>query len=432
MSYAAGPAQIAVPFREWAGFIPRFRLLPAGTAHDSIHDALAASPTVTLNFEALNIFLHTGGFLNGQTPFEQVQLIQPEPIIFPPRECNREQALDDYIGLFRDAVARTAAGVPTAMGLSGGCDSRHILLELHHQRRLPEYAFTFWYPTRPEETAIAAEVARRTGVRHIVSEPNPDAYATDESEKNHATHYRSRIHGWMMSIARRPDMLAWWDGIGGDVLSAGLFLEPWNLELYRKGRLDELADRLTAPTPHFQFIDRRHLSRDAAVHALRQELRKHVDAANPIGSFFFWNRTRNLIAPGTFYLTCPRGQTVLTPYLDWDVVRYLSGIPAELLLDHQFHVDAVRRAYPDFADIPYFKAQVEMPPAFSRRVWRSLIRHLLKHFTLAPLPAATALAQALRALLIPSHLSDWMWLGPNIVYSLDLLGALQRHQRRGA
>ena len=45
--------------------------------------------------------------------------------------------------------------------------------------------------------------------------------------------------------------------------------------------------------------------------------------------------------------------TVYTPYLDHEVFDLLSSLPPVIFEDHAFHDDAIARAYPEFADLPY-------------------------------------------------------------------------------
>jgi len=70
------------------------------------------------------------------------------------------------------------------------------------------------------------------------------------------------------------------------------------------------------------------------------------------GSFFFWNRTRREIALAS-YRILNGGTEVLSPYLDHDLFDFLASLPASLMLDRQFHSETIRRAYPEYADIPF-------------------------------------------------------------------------------
>ena len=79
---------------------------------------------------------------------------------------------------------------------------------------------------------------------------------------------------------------------------------------------------------------------------------RHEAAANPIGSFCFWNRTRREIALAPYALG-PATATVYAPYLDHDLYDLLSALPAALLVDRTFHTAAIERAFPEHASLGY-------------------------------------------------------------------------------
>jgi len=113
--------------------------------------------------------------------------------------------------------------------------------------------------------------------------------------------------------------------------------------------------------------------RERAVAHLAREVAIHFDAPNPVASFFFWNRTRREVALSPFALM--HGTTVYAPYLDRDVFDLLATLPASLLVDRRFHTDAIARAYPHMAEVPYEARTVESPrPWLQRRLAAGLAR----------------------------------------------------------
>jgi hypothetical protein len=127
---------------------------------------------------------------------------------------------------------------------------------------------------------------------------------------------------------------------------------------------EEILSRCLTPA----FLDR--ASRDLAVSRLTAALPHHAGAANPIGSFFFWNALRRDIALAPYAILSDVG-CVYSPYLDHDVYDLLASLPAGLLLDKRFHDDAIRRAYPRYATLPYEQDAPEQ---------KNVLRHL--HFPL--------------------------------------------------
>ncbi|RJG27562.1 hypothetical protein D3872_00870 [Massilia cavernae] len=124
----------------------------------------------------------------------------------------------------------------------------------------------------------------------------------------------------------------------------------------------------------------RRTSLECALERLAPELACHLDSPNAIGSFHFWNRTRREIALVPYGLL-GKVPTVFAPYLDHDLYDFLVGLPAEMLLDHTFHSDAIARAYPGYAHLPFEDKTSAAPNAlnlhahFGRKVaWRLLSR----------------------------------------------------------
>jgi hypothetical protein len=321
----------------------------SGSWHSSLRDALQSCARLDLDYEAINCFLRTGFYLRGRTPFKQVRREWASPPPVAVSRLSRDQAIEGYIEVFRRAIGRMAQP-DTVAGLSGGADSRHILLELVGQGRPPELALTIDLPGT-EDGAVAQQLVARLRVPHELLPPTdaPD----DEVRKCALVDFRSLQHRWFMAVVDRIDRSAWWDGIGGDVLSAGLFLEPWNLSLMDAGRFAECAEQLVPPGDVYWFGSPGPFSREQAIHDVTAELALHANAANPIGSFYFWNRTCPNVAASPFGILAKRGVKALAPYLDTAVWEFLMSLPASMLVDHRFHIDAIRAAHPAVADVPY-------------------------------------------------------------------------------
>ena len=101
----------------------------------------------------------------------------------------------------------------------------------------------------------------------------------------------------------------------------------------------------------------RRFSRDAALTELETELSTHLDAPNPVASYFLANRTRRGagLSPCCLYAQLGR---VICPYLDTDLFNLLASLPASLFLDYAFHTEAIHRGHPRYAAIPFERKQV--------------------------------------------------------------------------
>jgi hypothetical protein len=202
-----------------------------------------------------------------------------------------------------------------------------------------------------------------------------------------------------------------YEGVAGDVLSTGFANTLERQEWFERGEFEKIADSFLPAIDHplaaaLPAAIYRIASRDAAKAKLVAELRRHAEAANPLGSFLFWNRTRRVtgLAP-----TCMLGSIakVWCPYLDSDLVDFLITLPARMLLDreyHRFHTEVIYRAYPKYADVEFAgkksgRSQVPAP----REMLRKLALFALKGPRPALLRRSYMLPRLLKGRLDPSY-----------------------------
>ena len=175
-------------------------------------------------------------------------------------------------------------------------------------------------------------------------------------ETIYRTEFSSDEHYWYLEIC---DFLEGqhstvFDGIAGDVLSAGLFLSEENCKLYADGSFATLARRIFDPAPinYLKPSFRKGFETERLYELIELELRRFADWPNPLGAFYFWNRTRREIALSP-YLLLPPSVSVQTPYIDSNLYDFLSSLPWQMLLDHTFHTDAIARLNSQISKIPY-------------------------------------------------------------------------------
>jgi asparagine synthetase B (glutamine-hydrolysing) len=383
----------------------RFGMFPLfyfATEHEfcvspSIFKLLAEGAPRELDWAALAVYLRTGYYVGDDTCFKAIRTVGPNARLewrdgqlqisgdyqfAKPQRISRQSAIDGYISLFREAMnRRLPAHDDFAVPLSGGRDSRHILLELCERRRPPRYCISGrrYPPATGEDERIAALVAGALGVKHVIVDP-PDREVPALWTTNIVTNMTAWRRAWKLSVAEYEcrTVNASYDGIGGDVLSGGSSLDRRRTELIAEGRLKEycrheigVADHLLqAMIPRPQY-DR--LNDEIALTRLEEELKRHVNAANPVVSFNFWNRTRRFDSSSPYGVSADLG-AVYSPFLDHDLCDFLIGLPAEMTLDRQFHDDAIRTAYPKYADLAYER---RIPETAGTRDRRHTFRNVL-------------------------------------------------------
>ncbi|MGH8273443.1 MAG: asparagine synthase-related protein [Gammaproteobacteria bacterium] len=409
--------------------------------------------------DALAVLLRYESCLGEDTPFRAIRALPPgasliwragqvtltrvRPPVPKPFDGSRDEAIDRFIELFRAAIRRrpppeSGFGVP----LSGGRDSRHILLELLETGWRPTHCVsTRYHPPRPDNDArIAAQLAALADIEHATLE-QPRSQLGVLQRHYRLTNYCSTMPAfflWAVSDYLHGRTQTVYDGLAGDALSAGQHLTPERLRLYEAGRFEDLAELhlkspgegtlRTALAPSFY----RRWSRDRAIAHLARELQRHAGAPNPIGAFTLFNRTRRNTAlqPCRIFNRFPR---VYCPYLDHALYDFLASLSARMLLDRAFHTDTIRRAYPRFAACPFGEYD-EAPlhrDAHYRRFLREVTAVVLTHPRSNLLHQTAILPRLARCAVDRGYRSSINWIGQRAVYLLGLeaLADSDRHVR---
>lgn len=404
----------------------------------SIVRLLAEGSSAEIDHGSLAVFLRLGYFLGEDTPFRHIRALPPDAAfewkdgrltvsgryaLRKPQTLTPDAAVDGYISLFREAIRkRLPPSDGFAVPLSGGRDSRHILLELCESGHRPKLCATVrrFPPCTGEDVRIASLLARAVKADHVAIEQRESRFQA-ELRKNIATNFCADEHAWLLAVAGylRGKVETVYDGIGGDVLSESAYLSRERLNQFESGSYETLArgffvndseclDRLIH-RGNRQLVDD-----EPAVHRLIEELKKHESAPNPVTSFVFWNRTRREIAlsPYGIFREIP---TVFSPFLDHELYDFLSSLPAGLQLDNRIHSDAIRRGFPEYAHIPVENKHA--PVLESRRQYLQFRKDLAWH-VLSKKPSSLFRRSALMPALLDPLLSRR--LSPLVLYLFQL------------
>lgn len=342
----------------------------------SIEKLLEIAGKIEFDEDALALFLRLGWLIGEDTIFKNIRALAPasvltwekgvlktesKEILAPkPLRISRQEAIETYAELFQKAIEKT---VPPdkkfIVPLSGGRDSRHITLALCKANLKPLACATILHPPprANEDARIAAKVCEATKIKHILLEqkrPRVEA----EMFKNKKFGFSVYEHAWFLALADyiTENPCAIYDGIAGDVLSAGHFLTEKRLKLFNEENFHALADDILEAEGYIPKLLTKNLyaiyNRERAVNHLIEELTKYKNHPNAVSAFYFYSRTRRCIAPVPFALSGDEAQVVM-PYLETEVFEFLSALPSELFLDHEFHTETIRFAFPEFAHIPF-------------------------------------------------------------------------------
>jgi hypothetical protein len=339
----------------------------------SVYDLLRVAPP-EIDWPAMAVMLRLGLFIGDRTAFRGIRLVPANATLTwtggaleidaPPRSVRsqalrRSQAIEGYVALVRDAVGRRPPPTPFAMPLSGGRDSRHILLELDRLGHRPEKVLTsqHYLPTSTVDCELARSVAQRLGVEHETLTLRRPAFAY-HGIKNVLTDFSAFAHAWSIELARRlASYQTAYDGLNG----GGLFGRPSprrrrRFELFSSGKMTELArDLLTTEEASLRAVLAdsfyRQIPYDLAEAALCEELLRYSGFPNPLQAFYCFNTVRRESALFSFgILNVPH---MFCPLDDLDLVDFALALPAELTMDGSVQEEAIIREFPRFRDIPF-------------------------------------------------------------------------------
>lgn len=367
------------------GLMPLFYCEEEGGARVRISSSLlmllADGADPTPNHVARGIFLRLGFYLGQETPFASIRELPEGGRLrwsadgggievcgswtkVPARAMSDDEIIDGYIEHFRRAIERREVDPEaTVLPLTGGRDSRHILLELQRLGRLPRLTMTCRpYPGRDEEeTTIAEAIAERCGVEHRVVEPD-DTWIYYDAVRNIRMHLLSDEGTWAQMLA--PHMSDGFefsfDGIGGHIGDSKL-TTPERQALYDAGELDALVDdMLDQLNTSDEVVEssgpreaRDSYGREAARERVKEVLRECEGEADPLGRFYLRTRARREIALGPF-ASMAVVPTFYAPFLDWDLYQHLAAVPADRAADFDsLHTRVLERAFPEFSDVPF-------------------------------------------------------------------------------
>lgn len=348
----------------------------------SLVKLVAEGCDATQDARALAVFHRIGIFVNDDTPLKHVKTLPPGGVLTwdgtsavrvesgatvpGTQEISREGAVEGMITHFRSAVARALEEHPGPfhVPLSGGRDSRHILLEVLHQGRRPEACVTFHHNgADPNREAMAARaLCERLGVTHEMLGFGRPRLA-DTLRALVMTSLCADEHAQMMPLNDYfldRDAVSF-DGIAGDILTNPDDSADWFMGLSRKGDWKGIAQGMI--DGHGRVVSQSHWGKGAGPiysPGMDEEVRDYVapaiaqyaDAPDPYQMFWMFHRTRREI---NFVPQAILGSArhVFCPYLDPEFVEFCISLPYSVTKDQQLHNDAIARAYPEVADIPY-------------------------------------------------------------------------------
>ncbi len=415
---------------------------------ESIEALLEQGAPRELDEAGLAVFIRRQTFVGDDTPFKAIRCLPPnshlrwskdglslESDVFhaAPLNLKPSAVLDGIHELFEQSVSRRLPkGARFTVPLSGGKESRRILLELVRQKQRPEFCVTALHPPPRvnEDAKVAALLLERLGIEHRIVPAQWSGFEPDRT-KNLRTDFSTLEHSWVLPLADSlsNSVTTTYDGINID---CGMYSDK-RARLFAEGKLTDLAIDLLQDTEAMlarilNAESYQRFSRDKAIERTVEELKRHANQACPTSSFLFWSRMRRAVAPVPFGLM--RGiETVHTPFLDKEFFEFVMSVPEPILVGGHVFKQAIAKSYPQVADIPYADNSLTTRPnsLHNRRYLAQLVQHLASEGRRSSLINMTRALSDLVKGMISGSQERFDWMQPRLTsYLLQLEAAALR------
>ena len=300
---------------------------------------------------------------------------------------------DELLEIFLDGLQRSLGQSSPIVPLSGGRDSRLILLGMRALGVRPRRLLTCGGLGASEDAIVATRLARFFA-EPIEGVATAAFSAQTELWRHRAQNFESLEHGWFVNLALRTRALGGpvTDGIGLGVLSTGSLMKPEAVALWRSRRLNELAGwtiehAAGTGSEVMQSIARCDIplaSADEVRHAFVQSIEELDHLPNPLGAFSLFHWTRRGISASAFGLL--DAYRTIAPLCDARLASALLAEDLDRARASDWRERLIRRL--DDSGIP-FSDDSSAIPASGGRSW---ISSKGARVTSAPTRAASAWA----------------------------------------
>ena len=288
--------------------------------------------------------------------------------------------------LVTEAVRNALGSQRPMVLLSGGRDSRLILLVMRKLAIRPSAVLTLAQRGAQSDAAVAARFAAAVG--EPIERVAPLSFDGSRELDRHAMQsFQSLEHEWFMAISQMvrarghnlyggPNGGGVTDGIGAGVLSTGSLLHPEAMLLWKDRRIEDLFDWTAA---HGSGVSAGFLAaaraegvslaeREAVLNEFASVMRSLESTPNPLGMYSLLHWTRRGIGASA-YGQLPH-ELVRTPLFDEHLCRALAAMDGKEALAADWRETMLRR----LADtgIPFSKAESGVLPRWMRYPVRSV------------------------------------------------------------
>ncbi len=339
-----------------------------------------------INWEAWNVFLRLGFFIDNDTFYKDVFFLPQASIlrydmkevkienywdstqIIAKKTFNEPEDTEQLVSLFKQSMnRRIIPGRKVAVFLSGGLDSSGISAEL--KRRNVDF---ITYTTRKfnrydEDRRPAAFVAKMLEIENRFCDLPENFLDFYEPLKNDLLDYQCKEHAWLLPLMETlpPDTKINFDGLGFDFMCDTCMHDEAHVKFRNMLEHKQYDDFIKAwyysPTGYhylfwpatdgksdFPFLSKKlrdKFSYEAFAEKIKVQLRKVENTDAPYVFFHLITRARRCVGTSVFGMIVNWVES-FCPYLDNDFFECLMTLPLSARLNRTLRTKILRQGYP--------------------------------------------------------------------------------------
>lgn len=329
--------------------------------------------TKTLDLKAIAVFSAIGFFLDDETYFLEKKTFRPASIYsltdegwkrdvyfswtYEPEDVKLGEVVDRFGDLLERLVSRDVGAHRAILPISGGLDSRTLLVALKGNRSVSAYSYEFEGGIR--ENYYGELAAKKAGISHqsFVIPPGYLWNVIDQAARTNDTEaevVHARQLAWLHTLTNLGDifLLGHW----GDVLFDGMGVPD---DLPFEGQVDVLLKKLikrggaelgTALWQSWGLEGKFYDYLRARVEQLHSIL--EIDNANArIRAFKSTHWAHRWTGASIRFFSDYK--PVCLPYFDDEMCRFVCTIPEALLAGRRIQIEYIKRRWPELGKVPW-------------------------------------------------------------------------------
>ncbi len=280
-------------------------------------------------------------------------------------------AINTFLTLFDKSVMRRIPFGKFAMGLSGGRDSRHILLTLLKNGFKPEKVFSahHYLNFSGNEIDIAKKLSNHFNVPIDITAPQ-SCRISAEIEKNKLLDYQTLSHSWGINTANKlSTYTSTYDGLNAGVLfgRSGLISQLNKVFPINRPKVHDIEKHVLQQCENIEQTLQTILNPEvfnlfdfsAAKQSFIFELKKFENYPNIAQAFLYFNHTIRDTSLFSYQLN--QSSEVLCPFDDIDLVDFALSLPWFISRQEKFQNDALAIAFPELNNIGFTENYTAIP-----------------------------------------------------------------------